>query len=126
MNKNDLRYPDRIRAALRLLDDKGLPRTQSAPLLHRTLWRMGVAVPPPILAGFRTNALVQGLLFGLFWCALMWLLLWQSGERPLGLLLGAGLLAGGLFGVVMAFLMRSLQRQRRLPEWRQFLASLAD
>jgi hypothetical protein len=103
-----------------------LARVQSAPLLHRLLWRVGIALPPPILAGFGTNALVQGLLFGLFWTALMWLMLWQGSERQLALLLVAGLLAGALFGVVMAALMRSLRRHRKLPDWRQFRARQAD
>ena len=126
MNEINPRYPAVIQAALRFLDGKGLARVQSAPLLHRLLWRMGIALPPPILAGFVTNALVQGLLFGLFWTALMWLMLWQGSERPLALLLAAGLLAGALFGVVMAALMRSLRRHRKLPDWRQFLARQAD
>lgn len=94
MNDINPRYPAVIQSALRFLDGKGLARVQSAPLLHRLLWRAGIALPPPILAGFGTNALVQGLLFGLFWTALMWLMLWQGSERPLALLLVAGLLAG--------------------------------
>ena len=126
MNEINPRYPAVIQAALRFLDGKGLARVQSAPLLHRLLWRMGIALPPPILAGFATNALVQGLLFGLFWTGLMWLMLWQGSERPLVLLLLAGLLAGALFGIVMAALMRSLRRHRKLPDWRQFLARQAD
>ena len=115
-----------IQSALRFLDGKGLARVQSAPLLHRLLWCLGIALPPPILAGFGTNALVQGLLFGLFWTALMWLMLWQGSERPLVLLLVAGLVAGALFGLVMAALMRSLRRHRKLPDWRQFRARQAD
>ena len=126
MNDINPRYPAVIQSALRFLDGKGLARVQSAPLLHRLLWRMGIALPPPILAGFSTNALVQGLLFGLFWTALMWLMLWQGSERPLVLLLVAGLSAGALFGLVMAALMRSLRRHRQLPEWRRFRARQAD
>lgn len=122
MNDIHPRYPAEIQAALRFLDGRGLARVQSAPLLHRLLWRMGIALPPPILAGFGINALVQGLLFGLFWTGLMWLMLWQGSQRPLFLLLVAGLLSGALFGVVMAALMRSLRRHRRLPDWKQFLA----
>ena len=122
MNDINLRYPAVIQSALRFLDGKGLARVQSAPLLHRLLWRVGIALPPPILAGFGTNALVQGLLFGLFWTALMWLMLWQGSERPLALLL----VAGALFGLVMAALMRSLRRHRKLPDWRQFRARQAD
>ena len=94
MNDINPRYPAVIQSALRFLDGKGLARVQSAPLLHRLLWRLGIALPPPILAGFGTNALVQGLLFGLFWTALMWLMLWQGSERPLALLLVAGAVTG--------------------------------
>lgn len=126
MNDINPRYPAVIQSALRFLDGKGLARVQSAPLLHRLLWRMGIALPPPILASFGINALVQGLLFGLFWTGLMWLMLWQGSERPLALLLVAGLLAGALFGVVMAALMRSLRRHRKLPDWQQFRARQAD
>ncbi|HIE1098974.1 MULTISPECIES: DUF6404 family protein [Stenotrophomonas] len=126
MNDINPRYPAVIQAALRFLDGKGLARVQSAPLLHRLLWRSGIAVPPPILASFGINALVQGLLFGLFWTGLMWLMLWQGSERPLALLLAAGLLAGAVFGVVMAALMQSLRRHRKLPDWKQFRAGQAD
>ena len=53
MNDINPRYPAVIQSALRFLDDKGLARVQSAPLLHRVLWRMGIALPPPIpAAGF--------------------------------------------------------------------------
>ena len=126
MNEISPRYPARIQAALRYLDQQGLPRAQAAPMLHRTLWRLGVPLPPPILAGFGVNALMQGLLFGLFWTGLMWVLIWQGSERPLPLLLAAGLLAGALFGLVMAALMRSLRNSRKLPDWRGFLATLRD
>ena len=126
MNETDSRYPAAIRAALRYLDTEGVARAQAAPLLHRMLWRAGIALPPPILAGFGVNALLQGLLFGVFWAALMWVLLWQGSERPLPLLLAAGLLAGVLFGLVMAALMRSLRRSRRLRPWREFVAGLVD
>lgn len=126
MNDINPRYPVVIQSALRFLDGRGLARAQSAPLLRRLLWRLGIVLPPPILAGFATNALVQGLLFELFWTALMWLMLWQGSERPLALLLAAGLLAGVLFGVVMAALMRSLRRHRKLPDWRQFRTRRAD
>ena len=42
---------------------------------------------PGALSGLASyaNALVPGLLFGLFWTALRWLMLWQGSERPLAL-----------------------------------------
>ena len=46
MNDVNPHYPVVIQSALRFLDDKGLARAQSAPLLHRLLWRAGIALPP--------------------------------------------------------------------------------
>ncbi|WP_303638378.1 MULTISPECIES: DUF6404 family protein [Stenotrophomonas] len=124
MDEIDARYPAAIQVALRFLDRSGVPRREAAPLLHRLLWRAGIVLPPPILAGFVTNALLQGILFAGFWTLLMWLLLWQGRITSLDLLLVAGLLAGALFGVVMATLMWVLRGSRKLPSWRQFRASL--
>lgn len=122
MDDTDPRYPVAIQVALRFLDDSGIPRREAAPLLHRALWRMGIALPPPILASFLTNALLQGVLFAGFWTAVMWVLLWQG--RASTLLLLAGLMAGAMFGVVMATLMWFLRSTRKLPTWRQFRATL--
>ncbi len=124
MDESDHRYPADIQVALRFLDRSGVPRREAAPLLHRMLWRLGVALPPPILAGFLTNTLLQSLLFGVFWTVLMWLLLWQGRAPALELLLLAGGAAGVMFGLVMATLMWFLRGARKLPTWRQFRSSL--
>ncbi|MEG0183759.1 MAG: DUF6404 family protein [Stenotrophomonas sp.] len=124
MATTEARYPAPIQVALRFLDNSGIPRREAAPLLHRGLWRLGIALPPPILASFLTNALLQGVLFAGFWTLLMWLLLWQGRITSLELLLLAGALAGAMFGVVMATLMWFLRGSRKLPTWRQFRASL--
>ena len=124
MDETDHRYPADIQVALRFLDSSGVPRREAAPMLHRMLWRLGIALPPPILAGFLTNTLLQGLLFGVFWTILMWLLLWQGRAPALELLLFAGVAAGAMFGLVMATLMRFLRGARKLPTWQQFRRSL--
>lgn len=124
MDETDHRYPADIQVALRFLDRSGVPRREAAPLLHRMLWRLGIALPPPILAGFLTNTLLQGLLFGVFWTVLMWLLLWQGRAPALELLLLAGGASGAMFGLVMATLLWFLRGARELPTWQQFRRSL--
>ncbi len=117
MNDADHRYPPRVRAALQYLDQAGIPRRHSAPLLHRLLWRFGLGLPPPILAGMLPNALVMGSFFGITWGAFMWLAFWQRMQMPPMLAAGSALMAGVLFGGAMALYMHFWRRRRKLQRW---------
>ncbi len=113
------RYPRSIRAALQVMQAAGVPTPMQAPLVYRLLWRTGLAVPPPVLAGFLANAVLMGALFALGWGGLMWLLLARSTLLPAAAVLGGACVAGVLFGGAMALLMRWQQQRYRLPAWRE-------
>ncbi|MEK0266565.1 DUF6404 family protein [Stenotrophomonas rhizophila] len=118
------RYPADVRHALQAMADANVPAGMRAPPLHRLLWRMGLRVPPPLLASFSTNLLLMGGLFGLLWSvlwqALMWLL-FELGPFPLAITVGSAVMAGLLFGVMMALLMRYQRRRYQLPAWKTLL-----
>lgn len=115
-------YPAKVRTALQLMHDAGVPQPLRAPPLHRLLWRVGIAVPPPLLAGFAANALLMGTFFGVGWGVVMLPLFGVLVRLPtLGVVASAGL-AGVLFGVIMGLVMRAQQQRYHLPAWR----SLAD
>ena len=116
-------YPVRIRAALQVMQAAGVPRQTQAPLMYRLLWRTGLVVPPPVLAGFVANAVLIGAMFGLGWGGLMWLL-FARGALLSGVgVLGAAGVAGLLFGGAMALLMRWQQQRYRLPAWGEIRAA---
>lgn len=115
------RYPADVRRALQAMADAKVPAGMRAPPMHRLLWRMGLRVPPPLLASFSTNLFVMGgvfgLLWGVLWRALMGLVL-DLGSLTLGISIGGAVMAGLLFGVVMALLMRYQRRRYGLPAWK--------
>jgi len=118
MSTAEQRYPPKVQAALRHLDLAGVHRRHSAPPLHRLLWRMGFNVPPPILASVASNALLMGSWFTVGWGVLMWLLVWRNTHMPAGGAVFSALLAGVLFGLLMAVVMRVMRLRRGLPLWR--------
>lgn len=118
MDAPEQHYPPRVQAALRHLDAAGVPRRQSAPLLHRLLWRNGISAAPPILGSVASNALLMGLWFAFAWGLLMWMLVWRGSGLSLGVAVAGAVFAGAGFGLLMAALMRGLRLRHRLPLWR--------
>lgn len=122
------RYPADVRHALQAMADANVPAGMRAPPMHRLLWRMGLRVPPPLLASFSANVLLMGGLFGLLWSvlwqALMWLL-FELGPFPLAITVGSAVMAGLLFGLLMALLMQYQRRRYRLPAWKTLLQGRA-
>ncbi len=118
------RYPADVRNALQAMADANVPAGMRAPPMHRLLWRMGLRVPPPLLASFSANLFVMGGLFGVLWGvlwrALMGLVL-DLGSLTLGITIGSAVMAGLLFGVLMALLMQHQRRRYQLPAWKTLL-----
>ena len=111
----------RLRQALTLLEAKGVRKSTCAPPLFRLLWKLGVKVPPPHMAGFAFNSLLMGGFFGVFWSLLMWLMLWNRQGMPLTGVAMKALLAGALFGLTMAWYLRYGARKHAIPRWRDFV-----
>ncbi len=56
------------------MEAAGVPAGERGPPIHRLLWSLGIALPPPVLAGFWHNFVLMGSWFGALWGAMMWLL----------------------------------------------------
>ncbi|MCF7752708.1 hypothetical protein KQ945_18255 [Bacillus subtilis subsp. subtilis] len=112
------RYPASIQAALHAMQAAGVPTSLQAPPLHRLLWRVGMVMPPPLLAGFAANALLMGVFFAVGWGVLMVPLFGLIVPLSTLAILGSAGGAGALFGVIMALVMRYQQQRYPLPAWR--------
>jgi hypothetical protein len=81
---------------------------------------MGIKVPPPLFIPFVPAALGMGGFFGLFWGAAMWLFFWMRQGASAELVLGASLLAGVCFGLLMAAYLRAVASRHNLPAWSEY------
>ena len=104
-------------AALRLLAQTGMWRSNYEPPLLRLLWRLGFNLPPPHLAKFWSNALFTGVNFATAWGALMWFLRWSHEGVALGSLAVSAVCAGVFFGLAMASYYLYGRRKYKLPLW---------
>lgn len=101
-------------AALALLAQTGIWRSNYEPPLLRLLWRLGFDVPLPHMMSFWKNALSAGSYFGIAWGLIMW----TQGTTGTGLLVGA-VVAGLLFGIGMASYYAYGKRKYKLPSWQE-------
>jgi len=106
-----------------LLDDlsrRGISKYTIGPPLYRLLWRLGLEIKPPFFAGFWALTIFMDLFFGIFWGALMWLLLWHGQGIPIGAVAAASAIAGLCFGLSMACYYRWRSRKLLLPSWEDY------
>ena len=115
-----MEFSQRLQQSFALLESKGIGKSTYSPPLFRLLWKIGVQVPPPHMAGFGFNALVMGGFFGVLWGMLMWLLLWGRQGMQIWTAVATALMAGLLFGLMMACYLRWSAKKREIPSWQEF------
>jgi Family of unknown function (DUF6404) len=111
-------FEEKRDAALALVASTGMWRSHYAPPLYRVLWRMGIHVQPPHFAGFWFNVSVLGGFFGAFMCLFTTAAAWFSGRPwPLPGFLVAPVVAGLVFGLLLAGFVHVRARTYSLPPW---------
>ena len=110
----------KVQAMYRHMDALGVSRSTAAPPLWRLLWRAGIEIPPPLFIPFLSAALGMGAFFGFFWGAFMWLFFWTRQGASFELVGGASLLAGVMFGLLMAAYLRVVAGRHDLPRWSEY------
>jgi hypothetical protein len=103
-----------------LLESTGIWRGNYAPPLYRSLWKVGLRVPPPHFVGFTANFLFAGSCFGIMWGLLGWFALWSRQGMSHGFATGTAIFGGLFFGLCMAGYYRHGARKHQIPLWRDF------
>lgn len=110
-------FQRRVDAHLAHVKTHRIARGAAAPLLWRLVWKLGWQLPPPLFLGFGTHVLIYGGFFGSIWGLVMYVVAWKAQGMSLLMAAGFAALAGLLFGLVMATVMRRHKRRLSLPPW---------
>ncbi|MFL9583687.1 DUF6404 family protein [Stenotrophomonas sp. AB1(2024)] len=98
---------------------RGVSQTLAAPPAWRIAWRLGWNWTPPLFRSFRVNVLTFGS---------VWVVLWQIVVACLPILsaphagaaVGAVVIGGAFFGLVMACVVHVQRKRLRLPPWSEY------
>jgi hypothetical protein len=110
-------YEQRLARAVTELEASGIGRLNYAPPLFRLARAIGLRTRPPHYMSFTRAMLMLGPTFGLVWGAFMWLIQWRSAGMPWQGVALASLLAGVLFGLMMAGYYRWAGGRAGLSKW---------
>jgi hypothetical protein len=113
-------HAEKLERMYRHTDALGISRATVAPPAWHLLWKLGLEVPPPLFAPFLPMALAMGAFFTVGWGLLMWLFFWWRQDMTLAAMLLPAILAGVLFGLIMAGIYRHLARRHGLPSWAEY------
>lgn len=115
----DAGFESRKKHAIEIMAEKGMWSSSYAPPLHRLLWKLGVNLPPPPFASFWVNVFTFGSMYAIPWGMIMWFITWKNHGATLTYALITSLMAGLLFGVLMALFHYRCKKANKLPEWNQ-------
>jgi len=109
-------YPKEISSSLQRLSELNLPDATVAPPLHRLLWRLGISVPPPVLASFSSNFGLFFVAFAAGWGVCMTALFALKADVAANALtlLGTTVSASFVFAAAMSIYFRSLATKHSL------------
>ena len=110
-------YTRRLEAALAEIDAAGIKRANAPPPVFRLARRLGLSPRPPHYMSFARAALLTGPAFGLIWGLLMWVLTWRDQDLPMLIALLSSILAGALFGLMLAGYYRWSASEAGLSRW---------
>lgn len=111
-------YSDRLDRAVAELEASGISRLNHAPPLFRLARALGLKARPPHYMSFARATLMLGPFFGIIWGLFMWLIEWRSAGMPWQGVVLASVLAGVLFGLMMAGYYRWAANRAGLSEWK--------
>jgi membrane associated rhomboid family serine protease len=99
----------------------GITPYTAAPPLYRLLWSLGIEIPPPIFSPFLMTAALMGVFFAIGWGSIMWFISWsRDPDFSVTSAAVAAVVAGLLFGLIMASYLKYKSKQLNLPPWSEY------
>lgn len=110
-------FEARKQRALNLLAQTGIWKSNYAPPYVKLLWRFHFRCRPPHFVPFYTVFLNMSLFFSISWGGVMWFLQWRYDPYGVEEMLLQMLLAGAMYGFMMATYYAFGRWYYKLPAW---------
>ena len=110
-------FDKRHRLAMEELAPSSIKAWNYDPPLHRALRRLGIKLRPPHYQTQSVNAAIFGVPFAVLFGVIMWLLPWPANDGPIGVFILLVVLAGAMFGWLMARSCRRDAAAAELTDW---------
>lgn len=110
-------FEEKLELAREELENTGIWKSNYNTPLLRLSHKLGLKLKPPHYANFISNLLILGLYFAIIWGILMWLFFWRNANMTLIAAIIASVVAGSLFGLIMAFYYRYGVKKHKLSKW---------
>ncbi|GGF81575.1 hypothetical protein GCM10011338_37300 [Alteromonas lipolytica] len=112
-------YQDKLNAAMKELEQSKISKSNYAPPFFNLLLKLGFKVRPYHYNSPLVNFILLGSCFGLTWGLAMWVLAGlMGGDSPI-FSLSIALMAGAMFGGLMALYYKISGKTNHLSEWSQ-------
>lgn len=110
-------YELKFSAAMEELASAGVQKSAHATGALHLAKALGFKPRPPLYASVLSNTISLGAIFAIVWGLLMYVFAWGASNVPIYVALGAAIIAGLLFGLLMAFFFRFVRRRKKLTCW---------
>ncbi len=110
-------YEAKFSAAMTELVGAGIqksPQATGALYLARAL---GLKPRPPLYSSAIRNSINLGTIFTVIWGMGMYVFVWSTSNIPVSVALGSAIVAGAIFGVMMAIYLGFTHRRKKLSAW---------
>ncbi|EIO3971440.1 DUF6404 family protein [Vibrio vulnificus] len=110
-------YEAKLQLAHKELNDKGVWKSNYNPPIAKWLRKLGMCFPPPYYQSYFANVMLCVTFFAPVWGIFQWFFVWNELGKPVLEAVFISLLAGTLFGLVMATFYYIRRKQLNLTDW---------
>lgn len=113
-------YLEKLNAFAREMEQHGVRSSTAVPPMCRALSHLGFELPPPLFQSPAQMVGCLGIPFGVLFSGAMYVTRWRSQGVSVVATVMLGVIAGVLFGLLLAWYYRRLARKYVLPTWSEY------
>jgi len=110
-------FQHKLERAQKELNEANIWKSNYNPPILVLLRKLGFDIRPFHYCSFKSNFITASLWFGISWGLIMWFTSWKNNNVPIQMAICISLLAGILFGFLMALYYKRSAKKNNLSDW---------